>query len=165
MSKLNDVSNPDGDARSSARVGHVNLKVADLDRALAFYEGVLGLTVTKRLGNVAAFLAFGKYHHDVCLNTWKSANGNPPAEGTTGLFHVAFLYERSELVSIYLKLKAAGIAIDELVHHGLSESIYVRDPDQNGVELYCDTPESEWRTPSGELKMGHRVLDPETFLK
>ena len=147
-----------------ARVGHVNLKVANLDRALAFYEGVLGLKITKRIGDVAAFLAFGDYHHDICVNTWQSRDGEPPKANATDLFHVAFLYaSRSDLADAHQRLKAAHIEIDATVDHGVSESLYVRDPDQNGVELYWDRPSKLWWDDAGQLKMGHKPMDPETF--
>jgi catechol 2,3-dioxygenase len=148
-----------------ARIGHINLKVADLQRSLAFYQGVLGFKVTKRLGDAAAFLAHGDYHHDICINTWESRGGSPPAAGTTGLFHLAIVYaERNDLRDAYKRLKAAGIAIDSAVDHGVSESIYLRDPDQNGVELYWDRPAALWWS-KGELNMGHRPMDPEELLR
>jgi len=153
-------------ASSGARIGHVNLKVSELPRSLAFYEGVLGFKVTKRLGDTAAFLSYGDYHHDICINTWESRGGSPPGAGTTGLFHFAILYtERSELRDAFERLKKAGIVIDSAVDHGVSESIYVRDPDQNGVELYWDRPAALWRSKSGEINMGHRPVDPEELLR
>jgi catechol 2,3-dioxygenase len=151
---------------SGVRIGHVNLKVSDLQRSLAFYQDVLGFKVTKRLGQAAAFLAHGDYHHDICINTWESRGGSPPTAGATGLFHFAILYtERSDLRVMYERLKAAGIAIDSTVDHGVSESIYIRDPDQNGVELYWDRPASLWWNGSGEINMGHRPIDPEELLR
>jgi catechol 2,3-dioxygenase len=166
-------SNPSPDhkvpaERSSggARIGHVNLKVADLQRSLAFYEGVLGLKITKRIGDQAAFLAFGDYHHDICINTWESRDGAAPAVGTTGLFHLAIVYpQRSELRDVFTRLKAMGIVIDNAVDHGVSESLYLRDPDQNGVELYWDRPSELWWDDAGGLKMGHRPMDPEELLR
>jgi catechol 2,3-dioxygenase len=161
-------SDQNGAQRSSsgARIGHVNLKVSELQRSLAFYEGVLGFKVTKRLGDAAAFLAHGDYHHDICINTWESRGGFPPAAGATGLFHFAILYtERGELRDAFERLKKAGIAIDSAVDHGVSESIYVRDPDQNGVELYWDRPPALWRSKSGEIDMGHRPMGPEELLR
>ena len=153
-------------AFAGARIGHVNLKVADLDRSLAFYEGVLGFKVTKRIGDQAAFLAYGDYHHDICVNTWESRNGSQPAKGTTGLFHLAIVYStRALLRDAYLRLVAAGIAIDNAVDHGVSESLYLRDPDQNGVELYWDRPAEVWWGDAGELKMTHRPIDPEELLR
>jgi catechol 2,3-dioxygenase len=164
-------SAPDADTRvssqsfSGARLGHVNLKVADLERSLAFYNGVLGFKITKRIGNEAAFLAYGDYHHDICINTWQSRGGAAPAQGTTGLYHLAIVYSRRpDLCDVFLRLRAAGVVIDSAVDHGVSESIYLRDPDQNGVELYCDRPSELWWGDAGELRMGHRPIDPdETF--
>ena len=151
---------------SGARIGHVNLKVANLDRALAFYEGVLGLRVTKRIGYQAAFLAYGDYHHDICVNTWESRGGLPPPAGSTGLFHVAIVYPtRAELRDVFLRLKESSIAIDSAVDHGVSESLYLRDPDQNGVELYWDRPSQDWWGEAGELKMSHRPIDPEILFR
>ena len=153
-------------AFAGARIGHVNLKVADLERSLAFYSGVLGLKVTKRIGNEAAFLAFADYHHDICINTWHSRDGGQPAPGTTGLFHLAILYpRRAELCDTFIRLKSAGIIIDSAVDHGVSESLYLRDPDQNGVELYWDRPSELWWGAGGALKMGHRPFDPEDLLR
>jgi catechol 2,3-dioxygenase len=163
-------SSREGDAApsrafSGARIGHVNLKVADLNRSLAFYEGILGFKITKRIGDEAAFLAYGDYHHDICINTWESRNGLQPAKGTTGLFHVAIVYStRSQLRDAYLRLKAAGIVLDNAVDHGVSESLYLRDPDENGVELYWDRPAEGWWGDAGELKMVHRPIDPEELL-
>jgi catechol 2,3-dioxygenase len=149
-----------------ARIGHVNLKVADLERSLAFYEGLLGLKITKRIGDQAAFLAFGDYHHDICINTWESRAGAPPAAGATGLFHLAIVYpQRSELRDVFARLKAMGVVIDDAVDHGVSESLYLRDPNQNGVELYWDRPPELWRDDAGLLKMGHRPMDPEELLR
>jgi catechol 2,3-dioxygenase len=151
---------------SRARIGHVNLKVSDLERSLAFYEGVLGFKITKRIGDDAAFLASGDYHHDICINTWQSRAGSPPPEGTTGLFHLAIVYaERRELLEAFRRLEAAGVAIDSVVDHGVSESIYTRDPDQNGVELYWDRPAASWWDHAGALRMGHRPMDAQELLR
>ena len=148
----------------TARVGHVNLKVANLDRALDFYEGVLGLKITKRIGDDAAFLAFGGYHHDICINTWQSRDGAPPKPNSTGLFHVAFVYSsRSDLTDVCRRLTAANIEIDAVIDHGVSESMYVRDPDQNGIELYWDRPSEFWWDNAGQIKMGHQPIDPDKF--
>ncbi|SEC51351.1 MULTISPECIES: VOC family protein [unclassified Beijerinckia] len=148
----------------AARIGHVNLKVADIDRSLAFYQGVLGLKVTKRIGEQAAFLAYDGYHHDICINTWQSRDGTPPPHNTTGLYHLAIVFDqRSDLRDAFLSLKAAGISIDAVVDHGVSESIYLRDPDQNGVELYWDRPAALWFDESGNLNMVHRPVTPETL--
>ncbi|MDJ1157862.1 VOC family protein [Chelatococcus sp. SYSU_G07232] len=148
------------------RIGHVHLKVADLDRAIAFYQGVLGFAVTQRYGREAAFLAAGGYHHHIGLNTWESRGGAPPAPGTTGLYHFAVLYPtRAALADALRRLMAAGIALDGAADHGVSEALYLRDPDGNGVELYWDRPESAWpRTPDGGLAMFTRALDLEKLL-
>ena len=120
----------------AVRIGHVHLKVADLERALGFYRDVLGFEVTQRLGAQAAFLAAGGYHHHIGLNTWESAGGRAPAPGTTGLYHVAILYPtRAELGDALRRLAKAGIALDGAADHGVSEALYLRDPDDNGVEL------------------------------
>ena len=150
----------------TARIGHVNLKVSDLERSLAFYQGVLGLNVTKRIGEEAAFLAWQGYHHDICINTWQSRDGAPPPPNATGLFHLAIVYaERGDLRDALLRVQAAGIPIDAVVDHGVSESIYLRDPDQNGVELYWDRPPALWYDPHGNLNMGHRLMALEALLK
>ena len=142
-------------------IGHVHLKVADLDRALAFYHGVLGFEVTQRLGDQAAFLSAGGYHHHIGLNTWESRGGSPPARGTTGLYHIAILYpDRAELADALRRLLDAGIRLDGAADHGASEALYLRDPDGNGVELYRDRPQEEWpRMPNGELAMVTEALD------
>ena len=143
------------------RIGHVHLKVADLGRALGFYRDVLGFEVTQRLGASAVFLSAGGYHHHIGLNTWESAGGRPPAAGTTGLYHVAILYPtRAELGDALRRLMQAGIALDGASDHGVSEALYLRDPDENGVELYWDRPVEEWpRTPDGGLAMFTKPLD------
>src|SRR5882724_1842257 len=135
-----------------ARIGHVHLKVADLDRALSFYHGVLGLDITQRYGSRAAFLSAGGYHHHIGLNTWESRGGPPPAPGATGLYHVAILYpNRAALAEALRRVLAAGVQIDGAADHGVSEAIYLRDPDDNGVELYRDRPSEDWpRDSSGE---------------
>lgn len=144
-----------------ARIGHVHLKVADLERALAFYQGVLGFTLTQRFGRNAAFLSAGGYHHHIGLNTWESAGGTPPPAGTTGLYHLAILYpSRAELADALQRLSRAGITLEGAADHGVSEALYLRDPDGNGVELYCDRPPEQWpRTDDGELAMETRPLD------
>jgi len=148
------------------RMGHVHLKVADLQRAIDFYCGVLGLTLTQRFGNSAAFLAAGGYHHHIGLNTWESLGGAPPPAGTTGLYHLALVYPtQAELGDALQRLIRAGIPLDGASDHGVSQALYLRDPDQNGVELYWDRPESEWpRTASGELAMYTRPLDLKMLL-
>ncbi|NOS71484.1 MAG: glyoxalase [Verrucomicrobia bacterium] len=149
------------------KIGHVHLKVADLERALGFYRDVLGFEVTQRMGRQAAFLSAGGYHHHIGLNTWESAGGSPPQPGTTGLYHVAILYPtRAGLADALRRVLAAGIELDGAADHGVSEAIYLRDPDGNGVELYCDRPKEEWpRTPDGELAMFTRALDMDALLK
>ena len=148
-------------------IGHVHLKVADLDRALAFYSGVLGLEVTQRYGREAAFLSAGGYHHHIGLNTWQSKGGSPPPPGTTGLYHVAILYPtRAALADALRRLIKAGIPLDGASDHGVSEALYLRDPDGNGVELYWDRPKELWpRTADGSLAMFTRRLDVDTLLK
>jgi catechol 2,3-dioxygenase len=148
-------------AGAGVRIGHVHLKVADLDRALGFYCGVLGFELKQRYGADAAFLAVGDYHHHLGLNTWESRGGRPPAPGTTGLFHTAILYPtRAALADALRRVQAAGIALDGASDHGVSEALYLRDPDQNGVELYWDKPRERWPvTGSGELAMFTRRLD------
>ncbi|GJE29059.1 VOC family protein [Methylobacterium organophilum] len=143
------------------RIGHVHLKVADLERALGFYCGVLGFTLMQRYGSQAAFVSAGGYHHHIGLNTWESADGPPPAPGTTGLYHVAILYpSRAALADALRRLDAAGIPLDGASDHGVSEALYLRDPDGNGVELYRDRPEPEWpRDEAGHLAMVTRRLD------
>ncbi len=148
------------------RIGHVHLKVADLDRALAFYCGVLGFELMQKMGPSAAFISAGGYHHHIGLNTWESRGGSPPPPGTTGLFHLAILYpERRELADGLRRLIVAGISLEGAADHGVSEALYLRDPDDNGVELYWDRPQSLWpRTAEGELAMYTRPLDLEDLL-
>ncbi len=148
------------------RIGHVHLKVADLDRALAFYVGVLGFQLTQRFGPQAAFISAGGYHHHIGLNTWESKGGSPPPPGSTGLFHTAILYpERADLADALRRLIAAGIPLDGAADHGVSEALYLRDPDQNGVELYWDRPRSEWpQDAAGGIAMFTARLDLEALL-
>jgi catechol 2,3-dioxygenase len=148
------------------RVGHVHLKVADLDRSLAFYCNVLGFELMQRMGPGAAFISAGGYHHHIGLNTWESAGGHPPPRGSTGLYHVAFLYPtRTALADALHRVRAADIALDGASDHGVSEALYLHDPDQNGVELYWDRPQSEWpREADGTLAMYTRRLDIEDLL-
>ena len=143
------------------RIGHVHLKVADLQRALWFYSGVLGMEVTQRFGDSAVFLSAGGYHHHIALNTWESLGGSPPPPGTTGLYHTAILYPtRPALAAALQRVLAAKIPLQGAADHGVSESIYLSDPDKNGVELYCDKPREIWpRTPDGQLAMFTRPLD------
>jgi len=149
------------------RIGHVHLKVADLERALVFYRDVLGFEVTQRYGQQVAFLSAGGYHHHIGLNTWESRGGQPPAPGTTGLFHVAILYPtRAELGDALQRLIKAGIPLDGASDHGVSEALYLRDPDENGVELYCDRPPEQWpRTADGGLAMVTKPLDLNALLE
>lgn len=148
------------------RIGHVHLKVADLERALGFWHGVLGFAITQQFGRQAAFLSAGGYHHHIGLNTWESAGGSPPAAGTTGLYHVAVLYPtRAQLADALRRLLKAGVELDGAANHGVSEALYLRDPDGNGVELYWDRPESEWpRAADGGLAMFTRALDLSALL-
>jgi catechol 2,3-dioxygenase len=146
-------------------IGHVHLKVADLDRALAFYCGVLGFDLMQRLGG-AAFISAGGYHHHIGLNTWESAGGFPPAPGSTGLYHLAILYPtRAELADALRRLIAAGVELDGASDHGVSEALYLRDYDQNGVELYWDRPREQWPVNAeGELEMFTRRLNLQSLL-
>jgi catechol 2,3-dioxygenase len=152
---------------SGVRIGHVHLKVADLDRALAFYCGVLGFELKQRYGSQAAFLAADGYHHHLGLNTWESKGGSPPARGTTGLFHFAILYPtRAALADALKRLMEAGVPLEGASDHGVSEALYLRDPDGNGLELYWDRPEQEWpRTREGHLAMDTRRLDLQGLLQ
>jgi catechol 2,3-dioxygenase len=143
------------------RIGHVHLKVSDLEQSIEFYRDVLGFQVTQRYGSQAAFLSAGPYHHHIGLNTWQSKDGNPPAPGTTGLFHAAILYPtRSALAAAYHRLREAGVQLDGAADHGVSEALYLRDPDGNGLELYWDRPEAEWpRDGDGNIAMYTEPLD------
>jgi catechol 2,3-dioxygenase len=149
------------------RIGHVHLKVADLERSLAFYRDVLGFELTQRYGHQAAFLSAGGYHHHIGLNTWESQGGSPPPRGATGLYHVAIVYPtRAELANALRRLEKAGIPLDGASDHGVSEALYLRDPDGNGVELYWDRPKEQWpRTPDGGLAMVSEPLDLRDLLK
>jgi catechol 2,3-dioxygenase len=152
---------------AGTRIGHVHLKVADLDRALGFYCGVLGFEIMQRYGDQAAFISAGGYHHHIGLNTWESKGGHPPPPGSTGLFHTAILYpSRAALADALHRVLAAGIVLDGASDHGVSEALYLRDPDQNGVELYRDRAPAEWpRTPGGALAMFTRKLDIEDLMR
>jgi len=149
------------------RIGHVHLKVSDLERALAFYSGVLGFELTQRYGTSAAFLSAGGYHHHIGLNTWESRGGDPPPPGTTGLYHAAILYPtRAALADALRRLLAASIPLQGASDHGVSEALYLSDPDGNGLELYWDRPPEEWpRTASGDLAMFTRPLDLQGLLR
>jgi catechol 2,3-dioxygenase len=150
----------------SVRIGHVHLKVADLRRSLRFYQGVLGLQITQRFGEGAVFLSAGGYHHHIALNTWESLGGSPPPPGTTGLYHTAILYPtRAALATALRRVVAAKIPLQGAADHGVSESIYLNDPDENGVELYCDKPKEQWPyNAAGELEMYTRRLDLHALL-
>lgn len=151
----------------SPQVGHVHLKVANIERSIAFYSDLLGFDVTLRYGKNAAFLGAGGYHHHIGLNTWESAGATPPPAGHTGLYHSAFIYpSRTALATVLARVVAAGIKIDGAADHGVSEAVYLRDPDENGVELYVDRPKAEWPTNSdGSLTMTNAPLDVAAFLK
>ena len=148
------------------RIGHVHLKVADLERAIGFWRDLLGFELTQRYGTQAAFLSAGGYHHHVALNTWESRGGRPPAPGTTGLYHVALLYpSRAALAGALRRVLAAGIRLDGAADHGVSEAVYLRDPDGNGVELAWDRPRESWpRDAGGNLAMVTEPLDLEALL-
>ena len=148
------------------RIGHVHLRVSDLDRAIGFYSGVLGFNVMQRYGAQAAFLAAGAYHHHLGLNTWDSLGGTPAPQGHTGLYHTAILYpDRAQLADAVARIKAAGIPIEGAADHGVSEAVYISDPDGNGVELYRDRPETDWpRDEEGFLAMVNRPLDIDKLL-
>lgn len=152
---------------AGTRIGHVHLKVADLDRALGFYCGVLGFELQQRMSSGAAFISAGGYHHHIGLNTWESKGGHPPPSGATGLFHTAILYPtRPALADALHRVISAGIQLDGASDHGVSQALYLRDPDENGVELYWDRPEADWlRSADGKLSMFTRRLDLEELLK
>lgn len=149
-----------------ARIGHVHLKVADLDRAIGFYSGVLGFQITQRYGDQAAFLAAGDYHHHIGLNTWESQGGTPPPPGHTGLYHTAFLYpDRASLGDAIRRVLAAGLTLTGAADHGVSEAVYLDDPDGNGVELYRDKPMADWpRNADGGIAMNNRRLDVQALI-
>lgn len=149
------------------RIGHVHLKVADLERALAFYCGVLGFELMQRFGQQAAFISAGGYHHHIGLNTWESRGGTPPPPGTTGLYHVAVLYPtRAALADALRRLMAADVRLTGASDHGVSEALYLDDPDGNGVELYWDRPEAEWpRDSGGNVAMFTKALDLRALLR
>lgn len=148
------------------RIGHVHLKVSNLERSLAFYCDVLGFEITQRYGDQAVFISAGGYHHHIGLNTWESSNGQPPSPGSTGLYHVAILYPtRAALADALKRLITAGIQLDGAADHGVSEALYLHDPDHNGVELYRDKPKEQWPFDSkGNLNMYTRQLNLENLL-
>lgn len=145
---------------AATSIGHVHLKVADIDRALAFYQDILGFDLVMRLGNDAAFVSAGSYHHHIGLNTWHSSHGRPAPPGHTGLYHFAIRYpSRRDLATVARRLIDAGVRLHGAADHGVSEAIYLADPDGNGIELTYDRPQAEWpRTASGEIDM--RMADP-----
>ena len=157
---------PERPVADGVRIGHVHLKVADLERALSFYCGVLGFELMQRRGNQAAFVSAGGYHHHIALNTWESLGGQPPPPGTTGLYHLAILYPTRALLGDALhRVLSAGIELDGASDHGVSQALYLRDYDQNGVELYWDRPREQWPVnASGELDMGRARLDLQALL-
>jgi catechol 2,3-dioxygenase len=157
---------PSAPVAPGTRIGHVHLKVADLDRAVAFYRDVLGFTVHQYFGRKAAFLGAGGYHHHIGLNTWESQGGTPPPAGHTGLYHAAILYpSRADLGDALRRIVEAGVPLDGAADHGVSEAIYLRDPDGNGLELYRDRPEAEWpRDPDGGIAMANAPLDLRALL-
>jgi catechol 2,3-dioxygenase len=151
---------------AGARIGHVHLKVAEIERALAFYCGVLGFELIQRYGSEAAFISAGGYHHHIGLNTWESRGASPPPRGATGLYHLAILYPtRAALGDALRRLAAAAVPLDGASDHGVSEALYLRDPDENGVELYWDRPQERWpRTADGKIQMYTKRLDLESLL-
>ncbi len=152
---------------AGTHIGHVHLKVSDIKRALDFYCGVLGFEMQQMYGADAAFISAGGYHHHIGLNTWESKGGSPPPPGTTGLFHTAILYPtRVDLANVLKRLSISGVSLDGASDHGVSEALYLRDPDQNGVELYWDRPKTEWpKDAQGKLKMMTARLDLDGLIK
>ena len=148
-------------------IGHVHLKVADIDRALTFYRDILGFSITSRMGDQAVFLSAGGYHHHIGLNTWESAGGTPPPLGHTGLFHFAILFpSRKELAAVVRRIRSADYEISGSADHGVSEAIYLSDPDGNGIELYCDRPKEEWiKDSAGNIEMKTSYLDIEELIR
>jgi len=148
-------------APATPQIGHVHLKVSDLDASIAFYQDILGFDVQQRMGNRAAFLGAGGYHHHIGLNTWESLGATPPPTGHTGLYHTAFLFpDRASLGAVIKRVLDVGLSLDGAADHGVSEAVYLRDPDENGVELYVDRPRSEWpRNDDGSLAMVNARLD------
>ncbi len=164
---LSPIQSPTQPIAAGVRIGHVHLKVSNLDRALGFYVGVLGFQLMQRYGTQAAFISAGGYHHHIGLNTWESLGGPPPPPGTTGLYHTAVLYpSRADLADALRRLIQAGIELDGASDHGVSEALYLSDPDRNGVELYWDRPADQWpRNPDGTLAMVTQRLDLENLLQ
>jgi len=148
-------------APASAHIGHVHLKVSNIDASIAFYQDILGFGIKQRIGDHAAFLAAGDYHHHIGLNTWESLGATPPPAGHTGLYHTAFLYpDRASLGAVIKRVLDAGLQLDGAADHGVSEAVYLRDPDDNGVELYVDKAKADWpRRADGTLEMSNKRLD------
>jgi catechol 2,3-dioxygenase len=147
-------------------IGHVHLKVSDLDRSLKFYCDVLGFDLMQRMGSSAAFISAGGYHHHIGLNTWESAGGTPPPARSTGLYHIAIRFpDRRSLADAVSRVLKAGVTLDGAADHGVSEAVYLKDPDSNGIELYRDRPDTEWpRDTRGELRMFTRPLDLDVLM-
>ncbi len=166
-STLSPIQSPTQPIAPGVRIGHVHLKVSDLDRALGFYVGVLGFQLMQRYGTQAAFISAGGYHHHIGLNTWESLGGSPPPPGTTGLYHTAVLYPtRADLADALRRVTHAGIKLDGASDHGVSEALYLSDPDRNGVELYWDRPADQWpRGADGTLAMVTQRLDLQDLLR
>ena len=162
-----DIQPSTGPIAAGVQIGHVHLKVADLDRALGFYVGVLGFQLMQRYGSQAAFISAGGYHHHIGLNTWESLGGKPPPRGSTGLYHSAILYPtRATLADALRRVLAAGITLDGASDHGVSQALYLSDPDGNGVELYWDRPQAEWpRDANGNIAMMTERLDLDDLLQ
>lgn len=154
-------------AHKETTVGHIHLTVSDLDRALTFYRDLLGFEISARYGDSAVFLSAGGYHHHIGLNTWSGKDATPPPHGHTGMYHVAFLYpSRLELAKVLKQLIGAHYPLDGAADHGVSEAVYLRDPDGNGVELYVDRPRSEWKVANdGMVEMVTEPLDMQSILK
>jgi catechol 2,3-dioxygenase len=163
---MGEVTRGPGSIDPNVVIGHVHLKVADIDRSLAFYCGVLGFELMARMSDQAAFISAGGYHHHIGLNTWESKGGSPPPRSTTGLYHLAIRYPtRAALADALRRLGEAGIRLEGASDHGVSEALYLRDPDENGVELYCDRPKEQWpRTAEGDLMMYTHPLNLESLL-
>jgi catechol 2,3-dioxygenase len=158
--------NPSTHPSAHPSVGHIHLRVADIERSIRFYRDLLGFSLNAQLGNEAAFLGAGGYHHHIGLNTWQSAGATPPPAGHTGLYHAAFLYpDRAALGQVIQRVLDAGVPLDGAADHGVSEAVYLRDPDQNGVELYRDLPAADWpRDADGNLRMYNAPLDVAALL-
>ena len=161
------MANQDFIIPAGTRIGHVHLKVADISRALTFYCDVLGFELQQMYGDQAAFISAGGYHHHIGLNTWESKGGSPPPPGTTGLYHTAILYPtRIDLANAYKRVLLSGRQLDGAADHGVSDALYLRDPDENGVELYWDRAVKDWpREPDGKLKMINARIDLKALLE